>query len=184
MPRHAPILKTLLIPLVLAACAVAAAPDPQPQPDPALNGRLTLTLEKAIWQQIGEDETAHADLQLDVFCDNGRFRDAAYGMAVGAAGLNNSSQHGGKIKEASVDGDRVRIVVAMLMERDNAVWGDKQFVGGSGEYVIELKRQGDRLGGQYAGSFAPSLNPVTGQTDAARGVGGNAVGKVTPLEEP
>ena len=179
MPRHVPILKALLLTLVAACAFGAPAPDaPQPPPEPPINGRVTVILEKAVWQQKSEEETVNADLQLDLFCDNGQWRDAVYGMAYGAAGTNNSTQHGGKIKEATVEGDRVRLVLAMNFERDNAVWGDTPFVGGSGEYVIELNREGDRFGGQYVGSFAPAVNPVTGQTDAPKAVGGSANGKV------
>ncbi len=122
---------------------------------------VTLKLQGAVFP--GDDVHDGKDLELCFGYRDGRWDPHIMGWAGGTFSGGrwdkgralNSMDHEGQIASVEDHGDRVRIVVEMVVHPDPWV------PGGAGRYVLDLERDGTN----YAGSFEGSFNgkPVKGR---------------------
>ncbi len=133
--------------LALAVAAVVASASSQraqaqPAAMPAVTCELDLVLEKGLWVARGED-VDHPRLIVELKARDGQW-DRLWAIALG---YNNSCGQG-RVRQASVDGNTVKL------ELQVALGNDRWTSGGYGQYAVELNRSADgQVEGKFDGSF-------------------------------
>ncbi len=141
------------VPTVAVLFSLAAGPASAAEPP--FTGEIALELDDAVFQAVeadgvtrfhGLDDEIPAvlprPLVLDLSCVTGTW-DRVWGVALSF----NQADHPGRVLKAEIDPDRARFVIQMKIE------GDPWVAGGRGEYAIDLRRDGSRLQGAYAGTY-------------------------------
>jgi hypothetical protein len=153
-----------MMPGLLAALVIWSGGGPQAAGG-EFAGRLSITLDKALYQKSRTDDKPVAEdakpLQLDLSRENGRWSNV-----IGMAPNFNRGHHRGRVLASKVAADGMNLAIEMRIASDPWVKG------GRAEYRIELKK----ADGGYKGTFR-------GEFEAAK-VGGQAEAEAVRLARP
>lgn len=121
---------------------------------------MQIALHDAVFR--GDEQPSHADMLL---LDIRRSEDGTWHRVWGVARDFNIAMHPGRVVEADVTDDVVKLSVAMDIRRDSWSWG----ASGRGRYEISLTRDED---GEFTGAYSGTLRGIE--------VSGRAEGNILP----
>ena len=145
--------KILIVPLLLLIGG-AKSPDRRELSDRALNGKITLTLHKAIWK-LWEEEPVYQAMHLDLICDRGQCESEIWGFA---PRFNKDVDHQGTVKVTK--GDRAWQIKVDLQVQLHPE--DPELTPAT--YEIEVVPYRNKLLGSYRGEYQERtlIGKVTG----------------------
>ena len=146
-------LKVLVVPLLLLLGG-AKSPDARDLSDRALDGKITLTLHKAIWK-LWEEEPVYQEMHLDLMCDRGKCKSEIWGFA---PRFNKDVDHQGTVTVTK--GDNAWQIKVDLQVQSHP--GNPELTPAT--YEIEVVPYKDKLLGSYRGEYQERtlIGQVTG----------------------
>jgi hypothetical protein len=163
--------------LLFVAASVLAVPTSMAADWPA-DADVRVTLTGALQRGAG-DAAVRADLELTLFRREGKWQPDVCGFAR----EYNLAFHAGRLDGAD-DGERLAASVRITIHRDGSIYGGPAGGEGLADCSLQLRREGNRLAGTYAGTFTPTIRGVARDDADAYPIRGRAVGTIEPPWPP